>query len=62
MTNQITNIRQRSTDSIIQQLYWDPYYDTVAWEYMVDAVKTALAESKANTIAGLSKYIKANLI
>lgn len=62
MTNKITNVRERSTDSIIQQLYWDPYYDTVAYEYMVTAVQAALAESTATTIEGLSKYIKENLI
>lgn len=56
------NIRNASIGDIVDTLYLDTYYQTVAYEYMADAVRQALFESRAKSIKALSAYIKQNLI
>ena len=55
-------IKNLSTNAIVIALLNDPYYETVAWGFLEEAVETALKESKATTIEGLNSYIKENLI
>lgn len=57
------NIRTMKTLDIANKLYWhDDYYETVAMEYIVDAVREALYESNAATLEQLNQYIKHYLI
>jgi len=55
----ITNL---STNAIVIALLNDPYYETVAWGFLEEAVETARKESDATTLEGLDAYIKENLI
>ena len=55
-------INNLSTDAIVIALLNDPYYETVAWDFLEEAVKTARKESEATTLEELSAYIKENLI
>ena len=57
------NIRTMKTLDIANKLYWhDSYYETVAMEYILDAVIEALYESNAATLEQLNQYIKHYLI
>lgn len=57
------NIRTMKTLDIADRLRWhDSYYQTVAMEYIIDAVREALYESNAATLEQLNQYIKHYLI
>ena len=57
------NIRTMKTLDIADRLRWHySYYQTVAMEYIIDAVREALYESNAATLEQLNQYIKHYLI
>lgn len=48
---------------VIYELYKDPYYETVAWGFMEEAVRRSVEEyGKFTSVDELSEYIKANFI
>ena len=56
------NITNLSTNAIVIALLNDPYYETVAWGFLEEAVETARKESGAKTLNKWDAYIKENLI
>ena len=58
----MTKLANLTNSDIYYMLLEDEYYQYVAGGYIMEAIETAKKESKATTVEGLSKYIKAELI
>ena len=60
--NETLTLNGLNTTEIVEQLLLNPYYETVAWDFIAEAVETAKKEAHPTTLGQLHRYITENLI